>query len=201
MNKLVFLYAASLFLAGCASYNALPLNSLSSEVVDVKKSSDRPSITVAAKKLTQSECMKYFDRDVIRKGYLPIQLYIQNDTNSSYAFSLNRISLATARPKEVAEKVHTSTVGRAVGYGTGALFLWPLAIPAVVDGVKSAQANEALDADFEAKAARDQIIPMHSYFNRVLFVPVNEYAGSFTITLIDVETHTPKTITVSVSGS
>lgn len=201
MRNFAILSAASLFLASCASYNALPLNTLSSEEIDVKKPSQHPSITITAKKLSPAECMKYFDRDVIKKGYLPIQLYIQNDTNSSYAFSLNRISLATARPEEVAEKVHTSTVGRAVGYGTGALFFWPLAIPAVVDGVKSSQANESLDADFEAKAARDQIISMHSYFNRVLFVPVNEYTNSFTLTLIDVQTHASKTITVSVNGS
>ena len=130
-----------------------------------------------------------------------MQLYIQNNTKNAYVFSLNHVSLSVARPEVVAEKVHTSTVGRAVGYGTGALFLWPLAIPAIVDGVKSAKANEALDADFDAKCAKDQIIPMHSHLNKVLFVPRGEFNSSFTITLVDIESRTPKTFQVFVEGS
>jgi len=159
MNSKIILVALSLvFLTGCASYNALPLNSMSSEVIDVTKPAMRTDVTIAAKALSRSECIRYFDRDVIEKGYLPVQLYIQNNTKNAYVFSLNRVSLSVARPEVVAAKVHTSTVGRAVGYGAGALLLWPLAIPAVVDGIKSARANQALDADFDAKCAQDQII-------------------------------------------
>jgi hypothetical protein len=200
-NTIIVFTAASLFLTGCASYNALPLNSMSSQVVNVSEPSKHANLVVAAKKLSRAECLKYFDRDVIKEGYQPIQLYIQNDTNDSYIFSLNRISLSTARPEEVADKVHTSTVARATLYGAGALILWPLAIPAVIDGVKSAQANEALDADFDAKVAKDQVITKHSNLNKVLFVPRNEVNGFFTITLLDAETHAPKTVEVLVTGS
>jgi hypothetical protein len=200
-NTIIIFTAASLFLTGCASYNALPLNSMSSQVVSVSEPSNRANLVVAAKKLSRAECLKYFDRDVIKEGYQPIQLYIQNDTNDSYIFSLSRISLSTARPEEVADTVHTSTVARATLYGAGALILWPLAIPAVIDGVKSAQANEALDADFDAKVAKDQVITKHSNLNKVLFVPRNEVDGSFTITLLDAETHAPKTIKVLVTAS
>ncbi|MCX6990033.1 MAG: hypothetical protein NTX49_03050 [Chlamydiae bacterium] len=200
-NTIIVFTAASLFLTGCASYNALPLNSMSSQVVNVSEPAKHSNLVVAAKKLSRAECLKYFDRDVIKEGYQPIQLYIQNDTNDAYIFSLNRISLATARPEEVAEKVHTSTVARATLYGAGALILWPLAIPAVIDGVKSAQANEALDADFDSKVAKDQVITKHSHINKILFVPRNEVDGSFTITLLDAETHAPKTIEVLVTAS
>ena len=170
-NNIIIFTAASLFLTGCASYNALPLNSMSSQVVNVSEPSNRANLVVAAKKLSRAECLKYFDRDVIKEGYQPIQLYIQNDTNDSYIFSLSRISLSTARPEEVADRVHTSTVARATLYGAGALILWPLAIPAVIDGVKSAQANEALDADYMAKAMKEQAIEPHSTFNGVVFIP------------------------------
>jgi len=202
MNSKIILVALSLvFLTGCASYNALPLNSMSSEVIDVTKPAMRTDVTIAAKALSRSECIRYFDRDVIEKGYLPVQLYIQNNTKNAYVFSLNRVSLSVARPEVVAAKVHTSTVGRAVGYGAGALLLWPLAIPAVVDGIKSARANQALDADFDAKCAQDQIISMHSHMNKVLFVPRSEFDSSFTVTLVDAESHTPKTIQVQVQRS
>ena len=200
-NIIILFTAASLFLTGCASYNALPLNSMSSQVVNVSEPAKCSNLVVAAKKLSRADCLTYFDRDVIKEGYQPIQLYIQNNTNDSYIFSLSRVSLPTARPEEVADKVHTSTVARATLYGAGALILWPLAIPAVIDGVKSAQANESLDTDFDAKAAKDQVIAKHSNLNKVLFVPRNEVDSSFTITLLDAETHTPKTIEVLVTGS
>ena len=200
-NVTIIFTVISLFITGCASYNALPLNSMSSQLVNVSEPGERANLIVTAKKLSRAECLTYFDRDILKEGYQPIQLYIQNGTDNAFIFSLNRISLATARPEEVAEKVHTSTVARATLYGAGSLILWPLAIPAVIDGVKSSRANQALDADFDAKAAKDQVILKHSNLNKVLFVPKNEVDSFFTITLLDVKTHAPKTIEVLVTGS
>ncbi len=187
--------AMLLLLSGCASYSASPLNSLASEIII-----GAGSVFIGAKAFNKADCKKYLDRDVIAEGYQPVQLYIQNSSEKDYLFALNRVSVSFATPEEVADKVHTSTVGRATGYGVGALFLWPLAIPAIVDGVKSAKANEALDNDFSAKVARDQIIFRHSHFNKLLFVPVNEYQPTFTITLVDQETNQPKKLNVTVRG-
>jgi hypothetical protein len=187
-----------IFLSSCASYHAASLNTLSSDVVH-SNSWDQSDIVVVAKAFNKGDCKRYLDRDVIAEGYQPVQLYIENNSDKNYIFSLSRVSLPCAAPEEVAEKVHTSTVGRATGYGVGALFLWPLAIPAIVDGVKSSQANDALDIDFSSKAARDQIIQSHSYFNKLLFVPTNEYQPSFNLTLMDQKSN-KKTITVRVNS-
>ena len=176
------------YLTGCASYNATALSNLSP---DLFRNSSSKSIGVAAKTFTRADCKRYLDRDVISKGYQPVQLFIQNNTEKNFSFSLNRISLPHATPEEVAEKVHTSTVGRAAGYGAGALFLWPLAIPAIVDGVKSSQANEALDNDFYSKAAKDQTLMPHAYINTLIFVPVRDFHSSFSVVLIDQESNTP----------
>ena len=194
MNKKILVPVLAL-LAGCASYSASPLGSLSHEMVQTRQN----DIVVLAKTFNKSDCNRYLDRDVIAEGYLPIQLFIQNNTDSKYSFSLSRVSLSCARPEEVAEKVHTSTVGRATGYGVGALFLWPLAIPAVVDGVKSAKANDSLDSDFSAKAAVDQTLQPHSYMNKLLFIPKSEYRSNFTVTLVDQESGKAKEIEVSAN--
>ncbi len=184
-------------LSGCASYNAAPLNSLSSQMIQSSSSAEKNDIVIAAKAFSKGDCKRYLDRDVIAKGYQPIQLYIQNNSDKNYSFSLSRISLSCARPEEVAEKVHTSTAGRAAGYGAAAFFTCGLfAIPAVVDGVKSSQANEALDNDFSSKTAMDQTIQPHSHFNKIIFVPVNEYQSTFTMTLIDQASNTQKTFNV-----
>ena len=60
-------------------------------------------------------------------------------------FSPEGLSVPVCSPEEVADKCHTSTAGRATAYGVGALFLWPLAVPAIVDGVRSHEANVKLD--------------------------------------------------------
>jgi len=172
-----------LLLAGCASYNAAPLNTMSTEIMN--PSSVQPDLTVSAKIFDRVDCKRYLDRDVIAKGYQPVQIYIKNNSDRSYIFSLSRISLSCARSEEVAGKVHTSTVGRAAGYGAASLFLWPMVIPAIVDGIKSANANEALDTDFSAKTARDQTIQPYSHFNKLIFVPVSDYQPHFSVELID----------------
>ena len=65
--------AGSLFLAGCASYQATPLTNVLSF-----SGGDRKGINVFAKALTKAECKKFFDRNVIAKGYQPIALKIEN---------------------------------------------------------------------------------------------------------------------------
>ena len=192
---LVSLLIPLISLSSCANYQASSLSSLSSEVMLYNTSEEQ--VFVTAKAFNKADCKKYLDRDVIKKGYQPVQIYIQNNSDKNYHFSLDRINLACARPDEVAEKVHTSTAGRAAGYTTAAVLTFGIfLIPAVVDGVKSSQANESLDNDFAAKTAKDQIIYQHSHFNKLIFVPVNEYQQQFNITLIDQESSKPKTFNV-----
>ncbi len=200
LKPILFISTAIVALSSCASYNASPLNSLSSEAVVSSSSVKKSDVFITAKTYDKTDCKRYLDRDVISKGYQPIQLYIQNNSDRSYSFSLNRIDLPYARQEEVARKVHTSTVGRILGYGVpGAIILWPLIIPAVVDGIKSSEANEALDYDFSSKIARDQTINPHTYFNKIIFVPVSDFQHSFNVTLIDQDSNQPTTFNVLAS--
>lgn len=192
--------AVLVLMASCANYTALPLNSLSHELGLFHSEAGKNDVFIGAKAFNKADCKRYLDRDVISEGYQPVQLYIQNSSDKDYCFALDRVGLAIARAEEVAEKVHTSTIGRVTGYSIGALLLWPLVIPAIVDGIKSADANESLDSDFSSKTARDQVIQRHSNFNKLLFIPVNEYQSVFTITLIENDSHQPKTLNVFVQG-
>ncbi len=197
----ISLMATSL-LSGCASYKAASLNGLSSEAaISSSFFARKDDVVVVAKAFNKADCKRYLDRDVLKKGYQPVHLYIQNNSDNSYAFALNRISLPCASYESVTTKVHTSTIGRVLGYGIpGLLIAWPLVIPAVVDGIKSSEANELLDNDFASKTARDQIILPHSYLNKVFFVPIAEYQSSFTITIMDQESNQPKNFNVTAQG-
>ena len=188
ISTIILLTAA---LASCASYSASPLCKPYPDLVQSAPQSS--GVSVVSKAFTKQDCDKFLDRDVISEGYQPVQLFIQNSSENTYIFSLNRIGLPIARPEEVAEKVHTSTAGRAAGYGAAAVLTCGLfAIPAIVDGVKSSNANTALDNDFAAKAARDQVIFPHSHMNAIIFVPVGAYQDSYTLTLIDQGSNRPK---------
>lgn len=189
------LSAILLLFSGCASYNAAPMTPMLTSMSSSKE------VTIIAKKFNAQDCKKFLDRDVIRKGYQPVQLFIQNNTDKNYFFSLDRLDLAHANPTDVAAQVHTSTVGRAVGYGVGGLFIWPLLIPAVVDGIKSSEANESLDKDFLDKAALDQMISAHSYFNKIIFVPTNSCPNTFSLTLVDAASNKAEAFVVSLDSS
>ena len=48
--------------------------------------------------------------------------------------------------------------------------------------------------DFSSKIAKNQIIHQHSTLNKLIFVPKEEFQEGFTITLVDLETNSPKTL-------
>lgn len=185
-----------LSLVGCANYRALPLNTI--VVAQSTKPYRADDVVIVAKAFDRRDCKKYLDRDVIQKGYRPVQLYIENKSERNYFFPLNCMSIPCARPEEVAEKVHTSTVARAAGYGAAALIFWPFVVPALVDGVKSAQANEALDSDFLSKTARDVVIAPHAHVNMLMFVPIESYQSVFNLTLVDLKTNRPRDFVIQV---
>lgn len=182
--------------SGCASYNAVALSNLSSSMMVSTLVGENSDVTAYAKAFTKSDCIRYLDRDVISKGYQPLQLCIKNNSNKVYSFSLDRITLPSASAQEVADKVHTSTVGRVTGYAVGALFLWPLVVPAIIDGIKSSEANESLDNDYYTKMAKDQLIQPYSHINTVIFVPRADFKNDFDLTLIDTRSNEPLTLSI-----
>jgi len=156
------------------------------------------NVSIAARAFTKADCKRYLKRDVIRKGYQPVQIYIENDTDISYLFSTSRVTLPTVPPEEVSKQLHTSSASRIARHGGATLLASPLfAVPVVVDGFKSSEANEILDRNFLAKAARDCVIPPHSHANMILFVPRESFQKTFSITLIDEKTNKPIKIVAS----
>ena len=176
---------SALSLSSCAKYKAQPLAKLATFTTN----ENAHSAAFAHKALNKAECKRYLDRDVLDKGYQPVQITISNNTNRHINFSKSNISLETVSADYVGKKVHTSTVARATSYGVAGVFLWPFIIPAVVDGVGSAQANDRLDEDFSRKELCDQIISPFTTINGLIFVPVEKFDHEFSITLVDAKNH------------
>jgi hypothetical protein len=188
MNKRTQLFSAVvavgslLLLAGCAKYKAQPLPRLN-------HASSKHGVSLEYKALNVAESKMYLGRDLLKKGYQPVHVSIFNNTNRSYQVTPSSFSMPVANADVIAQKAHTNTTGRAVGYGTVAVLSCGLfAIPAIVDGVGSAKANEQLDMDYSAKMLRlDSVIRPHSTANGIIFVPRGAYNGDMTVTLADTE--------------
>lgn len=196
----VFLCTVSqaLFLTACARYEAESLAPIKMEYAP--HSQTVKEVSVACKALSKNECKRYLGRDVVEEGYQPVQITVTNDSNRYLLFSTSALSLPCASPDAVAQSVHTSTWGRAAAYGVGALFLWPLAVPAIVDGVSSSNANLKLDNDYQSKSAHDQVIQPYSTTNAVIFVPTDSFEDHMSITLIDKASSKPIHFELKIAG-
>ncbi len=164
-----------ILLSGCASYHANTLSLLPEE--NGIESLQRSQVRVSWKAFDKNDCQTYLGRDVISEGYIPVQFTIRNNSQDPMYLSPSNFTSPVSSVNQVATTVHTNTSGRVAAWGVGGLLFFPLLIPAFVDGFKSINANKELDADYEAKALKEQTIQPHSSFNGVVFIP-KENAGS-----------------------
>lgn len=133
------------------------------------KNNEQLRVSFDYKVLSSLDCRRHFKRDLIAKGYQPIYIKITNDTDRTYAFSMNDVSIPLISGNEVARKIKRSVVSRAVGYGFAFLILWPFAIPAIIDTINASDANKQMKADVAFKELRDQTITPHSTISGLLF--------------------------------
>lgn len=168
-KKLMAMTCSLALLAGCASYNASTLSMLNEQGAMVSEKSNEVLLTWKA--FDSYDSKRYLGRDVIEEGYVPVQLTIINNSPDPMYLNPQNFSVPLASYKEVASKVRTSTGGRVAAWGVPGLFFWPLLIPAIVDGFGSANANETLDADYESKTIKEQVIYSRSTCNGVVFIP------------------------------
>lgn len=105
------------------------------------------------------------------------------------------LSKQTAPAEEVAKECGFSTVGRATAYGVAGLFIWPLLIPAVVDGVGSSQANVKMEDDYMYKENKDDRIQPNGLLNGVVFLDKMKDGETLDIRLTNVDNNEIKLFT------
>ncbi|MFA6262858.1 MAG: hypothetical protein WCW33_04825 [Candidatus Babeliales bacterium] len=185
LQKSIFLWVISIVLCtGCARYEAQPLAKAGLATHEKKPTSYRCAYHV----FTKDDCKRYLGRNVVAKGYQPILITFTNNTKRYFRVLRENISMPTIPASQVVRRVHTSTVGRSLGYGIAGLIVWPLLIPAIVDGIRSSQANYKLDRDFASKELADQVVGPFVTLDGLIFVPKEKFSWNFTIKIIDAET-------------
>jgi len=185
-SKHILMYSSLIFLAGCAEYTASSLTTLPVEFSVEKGKTEK--VFVSWKIFDRKDSETYLGRDLIAKGYIPVQMTIINDSRDPMYLNSNNFSIPLPSTNQVAEKVHTSTAGRVIGWGAPGLLVWPLLIPAIYDGICSQEANSSLDTDYLEKTVKEHVIQPHTCFNGVVFVPEQQFGQPLEMYLVNQRT-------------
>lgn len=183
------------FLGGCAKYTPRELQKpigLSKEVENVK---------VTAAVLTDADCHYYFSRRMASKGFVAVQLMIQNKGKETFVLDMNDVGLQLEDQRSIARALHLNTFNRVVAYLIPSLFLWPFIIPAAVEGVKSNNANRSLDRDFSRRIIDGDsrlIIRPGSTVNKVMVVRNENLQSSFDLVIQNKNTKIRYPLTLSI---
>jgi hypothetical protein len=189
---------AALCVSGCAKYRPKPL-AMPSHIVTQEKE----GVALQAALLDNVESKQIFgERSPQAKGYQTIQLALTNKTNQAYELDAHNIGLELASAQVVAHQIGFNTAGRVAGWGIAGLFIWPFLIPAIVDGVKSSQANRDLERDLDVRTISNGskiYIQPHSTMNKVMFVASENYRTSFDVDLINQHTGDPVNFSIKLA--
>lgn len=181
------LLSITLLVSGCASYKAGVLPSKDVFTYDNKQ--EKNGLIAVADILDAKETKRIFQFDLQSKGVQPVYIVIDNRSTQTYEFSKANLNKNALSSQEVSEKCKFSTVGRATTYGVIGLFIWPFLIPAVVDGVGSANANKKIEDDYAYKEINDKTrIAPNGMLTGIVFVEKMKPGENFDMRLLDVET-------------
>jgi hypothetical protein len=184
--KKIFLILNSLFLllflSSCAKYDGKKLSKPYAPV------HEKNNIEVAQKALTENECKEYFGgRNLLKRGYQPIQIYVKNNSDRTMYINPNYITLPLEPASSVAKKLH-----RDIGWKVTKYFFIGGPLWAAIEGVASNDANKVIDSDINEKSVRlDRAIKIrpHGIINKVMFVSKENYPQDFNISLIEAKSN------------
>jgi hypothetical protein len=168
----ILLISLMVMITGCAKYKSQSLPNIHTAMTS--KSSTQKNVKVGVKFLDKNECKTYFGSTEVYEKYQPALVAIQNKSNSIVTFRKSDISKPVVPANLVAKECKFNTAGRATAYGVGSLILWPLIIPAIVDGVGSSNANDKMEMDFTNKELTDaEVIPYTTHYGVLFFEKMN----------------------------
>jgi len=155
-------------------------------------------LNIQAKALSRDDSKKLLGFDLQHKGILPVQFTIQNNSPNAYWISMTSIDLEWIDHKKVASTVRKSSFSRSIGFRIFGFMFWPMMIPGAIDSIHTFRSNKSMMRDYEAKAVKNEIIPVYSTINRILFVPALALKKEFTVSMIEQGKLQPWIATVSI---
>jgi len=159
---------------------------------------ERPKPSVVCKAFTAEECKGYLGRDVVSAGYKPIQITVTNSTDEYFQLNVKDISLKTVAADVVAQSVYNNTTGCMTAWGIASCFIPILIVPGIVLSARSYEKNQKLTNDFICGSLNDTTIAPGASINGTIFVAIQDYNDTFTISLINRDSQMKINYTVSL---
>jgi hypothetical protein len=155
---------------------------------------EQDNIKLLVKPLNDQESKEQFGGPLVKKGYQPLMVHVENHNDVYYLLHPWCIGLPLAKPKAVAQSIHhnsSKTVASMIATGIFIGIPWfaplTLLIPAAVPvGFALRHGNKKIDRRIAAQAitkySEGVIIPPHGFAKKYLFVEEREMATQFGIT-------------------
>lgn len=119
----IFLLTITILLSGCARYVAHPLR----PIQPFYQQKQTPYVSLAYKVFSRKDCKEYLGRDVIKKGFQPIQITITNNSDHTLSLLPSAMSPAPTPVAIVARKTHFSTATNSTEYLLAGPLVWACA--------------------------------------------------------------------------
>ena len=153
-------------------------------------------VRILVKSLDTEESKKYLKSDLLKAGYTPLQITIENQSSDPYLITPESISLPLISPKEIAGLVKKSALPASIGLKIAGFLFWPLSIPSTMHGIKTMQSYKILKKDLLIKSVKEELIAPYTTMNRVFFVKTEVQQEEFTVSLVNQETLETKLFSV-----
>lgn len=193
---IIFIFSSILFISSCETYRPEPLAYKGSIVEPFRER----GVHISAKLYDAEESKAYLDRDLLRVGFRPIQITIQNNTPHVYALSTKSTPEGFTEGRQIAKYVTLSAVPRAIALKVASIFFWPFMIPSAFDTILTFKAHQKMKKDYHAKSVKETeewILP-YSTVHRVLFLASKEPIENFPLLLKEQQTKQHHSFSVKI---
>lgn len=187
-----FLLPAVIFSILCSSYRDLSLTDFFSYPSATENLSLDPKdqgIFVSAKVYTLEKSCLNLSRDLLREGYIPIELAFYNQSAHTYLLSAESVDLKLTSSQTIFKQAVKGSIARKVGFSVAGLFFWPMIIPSTIDSIHSHRVHKKLKKELEAKTLKgeEEKLPPYSSMRRILYVQEEEFKREFAVSLRDAD--------------
>ncbi|MEI8329547.1 MAG: hypothetical protein WCG14_06085 [Chlamydiia bacterium] len=200
IKRVIFILSGVIALVGvCTPWTTSQLSNIPTvETLDAESTFLRSNtIQVVAKAYTPEESTKFLNKNLLRKGYQPVQITIQNNSSQEYSLSSGSVGLPTASPSKVTMKLMQSAIPRGIAFRIASFFFWPFMVPSTIDSIITMKTYQSIKNDLQSKLVKKEVIAPYSIYNRIVFVPIDQFKDSFDVSLIELQSLRPQVIHVT----
>ena len=158
-------------------------------------------LTVSGRVYSAKDSDHILHTDLVARGYVPVEITIQNQGDHAYAISAASTAMSSAKPSEIAWKITKKAIPRGVGLKILSFVFWPFTFASTVDSIHTFKKHKSLVKVLTAKGFKeeDEIVLPYSLVKRILYIPEKAFYTTFSVSLQDLNSEELVVIPIVVS--